>query len=92
MLNNRGSFGGDGAQTTNNLGMEIPNTRGQKKDDPAQSLAFEGTFKPKTHLNNNMGHADNGGMPFGTFGGPGLNLPQERVSYDPHMSNNSSIY
>ena len=57
-----------------------------------QDTAFEGTFKPKTILNNNLPqHADDGGMPFGTFGGPALlkALPDERKSYaldDNHQS------
>lgn len=72
--------------------QETSNT--QKKDQQYASLAFEGTFKPITHLNNNTGGnmGDDGGMPFGTFGGPGLKVPQERASYDAHLSNNSSIY
>jgi hypothetical protein len=49
-------------------------------------IAFEGTFKPKTHLNannihGNVGGADENGMPFGTFGGPQFRIPDERKSY-----------
>ena len=49
-------------------------------------IAFEGTFKPKNHLNNNnypgnVGGADESGMPYGTFGGPQLRVPDDRKSY-----------
>ena len=54
-------------------------------------VMFEGTFKPQTHLVYPPAAAEEGGMPFGTFGGFGGQLPPaERPSYngdDAHSGN-----
>ena len=60
----------------------------------AADIVFEGTFKPQTlHLNQYAmysGNVDDGGMPFGTFGGG--NHLEERSSnaYPSHV--HTSIY
>ncbi len=83
VLNRNGSFGGNDAPI-----LQRVETGGKSSTtNPSvmrQDIAFEGTFKPKTHLNSNLPqHTDEGGMPFGTFGGPALlhKVPDERKSY-----------
>jgi hypothetical protein len=68
VLDANGSFGGIAAPLQQNL--EVDN-KTINKQTFRQEIAFEGTFKPKTHLNNNMYNAgaDEAGMQYGTFGG-----------------------
>ena len=68
VLDANGSFGGTAGPLHQNLEGDNKTTN---KQTLRQEIAFEGTFKPKTHLNNNMYNAgaEDAGMQYGTFGG-----------------------
>ena len=79
VLDANGSFGGTAGPLQQNLEAD---NKTINKQTLRQEIAFEGTFKPKTHLNNNMynGAADETGMQYGTFGGQQLmsRFPEHR--------------
>ena len=79
VLDANGSFGGTTTPLEQNLEGD---NKTINKQTFRQEIAFEGTFKPKTHLNNNMYNAgaEDAGMQYGTFGGQQLlsRFPDQR--------------